>query len=170
MPSPILSSIEWDDVDESNTINEGDKLIFKFSKAMDTDTVSADNIDTRLPTIPSHNYGTLASGDLSWSSENKWLTVILGPGETIEGGETVNPTAMVKDAEDIPDATTDPPEIPTPEEGSAWKWWYTLLMALGAVIIIAAIVLLVVLPKRGAPEEIPEEESYREGGEEEKEF
>jgi len=165
---PVLSSIDWEDVDDSKTFNEGDELTFKFSKAMDTATITNTNIDARLPTNPSHTYGTLASGDLVWSNGNKWLTVTLGSGETIEGGETVNPTDSVKDTEGMADATTDPgPAIPE-EEGFVWEWWYTLLIALGAVIIIAAIVLLVVLPKRGEPEEIAEEELY--GEEEEEEF
>jgi hypothetical protein len=44
------------------------------------------------------------------------------------------------------------------DEGSAWQWWYTLLIVLGILIIITAIVLLVVLPKREKADEVPEDE------------
>ena len=155
------------DVDDNDSIDEGDKLIFKFSKAIDTTTISATNVDTTLPTSPSHTYDASA---LSWSNSDQWLTVTLGADETIEGGETVNPSSAVTDADGNPDETSGTgPEIPTPEEGLVWEWWYYLLIGLGVVIIIAAIVLLVVLPKRGAGEELLEEEELY-GEEEEEEF
>lgn len=135
---------------------------------MNTATISNTNIDARLPTNPSHTYGTLTAAALSWSNGNKWLTVTLGSGEEIEGGETVNPTDSVKDTDGMADATTAPGQAIPEEEGFVWEWWYFLLIGLGAVIIIAAIVLLVVLPKRGGGEEFPEEELY--GEEEEEEF
>ena len=163
-----MTGIDWTDVDDSNTINENDTLCFKFSEAMDTGTINATNIETMLPTDPSHSYGTLTADDLSWSYSDKWFWVILGSGETIVGGETVDPSDSVTDVAGNPDNTTAPPaiEVPEEEEGFAWEWWYTLLIALGGLIIIAAVVLLVVLPKRGAAEEFAEEELY----EEEEEF
>ncbi|MCK4697244.1 MAG: hypothetical protein KAT53_02940, partial [Dehalococcoidia bacterium] len=164
---PTLTGIDWTDVDDSGTINEDDTLCFKFSEAMDTATITAINIETMLPTDPSHSYGTLTADDLSWSYSDKWFWVTLGSGETIVGGETVDPSDSVTDVAGNPDNTTAPPAIEVPEEeGFAWEWWYTLLIALGGLIIIAAIVLLVVLPKRGAAEEFAEEELY----EEEEEF
>ena len=166
--APVLSQITWDDVDDSKTIDQGDRLVFQFSKSMNTATISNTNIDARLPTNPSHTYGTLTAAALSWSNGNKWLTVTLGAGEEIEGGETVNPTDSVKDTDGMADATTAPGQAIPEEEGFVWEWWYFLLIGLGAVIIIAAIVLLVVLPKRGGGEEFPEEELY--GEEEEEEF
>ena len=167
---PTMTGIDWTDVDDSDTINEGDTLCFKFSEAMDTATITVTNIGTMLPTSPSHSYGTLTADDLSWTYSDKWFWVTLGSGETIVGGETVDPSASVTDVAGNPDNTTAPgPAIEVPEEeeeGLAWEWWYTLLIALGALIIIAAIVLLVVLPKRGAAGEFAEEELY----EEEEEF
>lgn len=111
------------------------------------------------------DYGTTFT--FAWNVAETELTVTLGTGEDIVGGETVNPASTVTDEAGNPDATTGTgPAIPTPEEeGFVWEWWYTLLIALGGLIIIAAIVLLVVLPKRGAPEF--EEELY---GEEEDEI
>ena len=164
-----MTGIDWTDVDASGTINEGDTLCFKFSEAMDTGTITTTNIEDRLPTVPDHSYGTLTADDLSWSYSDKWFWVTLGSGETIVGGETVNPAVTVTDAAGNPDATTGTGpaiEVPEEEEGFAWEWWYTLLIALVGLIIIAAVVLLVVLPKRGAAEEFAEEELY----EEEEEF
>jgi len=132
---------------------------------MDTDTITAANIDTVLPTLPAHTYGTLTAGDLSWNTAETQLTVTLGSDETIAGGETVNPTSAVKDVAGNSDATTAPGKAIPEEEGFAWEWWYTLLIVLFGLIIIAGIVLLVILPKRGADEF--EDELYGEEGEEE---
>ena len=157
------------DVDDSGAIDVGDTLRFNFSKAMDNTTINSTNIDTRLPTSPSHTYGAGAAA-LSWNNAKTELTVTLGSGETIVGAETVNPHGDVKSADGASDATTAPgPAITLPEEGLVWEWWYYLLIGLGVVIIIAAVVLLVVLPKRGAGGELLEEEDLY-GEEEEEEF
>ena len=101
------------------SINVGDELVFKLSEEMDTDTISATNIEYRLPTNPAHSYGILTGDDLNWSNGNKRLTVTLGSGETIEGGETVDPSSDVKSAAGLADATTPPgpaiPLTPTPK-------------------------------------------------------
>jgi len=47
--APELTSIAWTDVDDSRGINEGDTLLFTFTQAMDTSTVTSDNLDTMLP-------------------------------------------------------------------------------------------------------------------------
>jgi uncharacterized Zn-binding protein involved in type VI secretion len=113
---PALTSIDWTDVDDSGTINVGDKLTFKFSEGMNTDTITVANVNTTLPTVPSHSYGTLTAGGLIWSNSDKWLTLTLGSGEAIVGGETVNPSALVTDKAGNADATTSPvPSIPTPD-------------------------------------------------------
>ena len=167
---PVLSSITWNDVDGAGNITAGDELTFVFSKEMDDSTISYSNIATRLPTSPSHSYGTLNAASLDWNTAVTELTVTLGSGETIVGAETVNPHGDVKSADGASDATTAPgPSITLPEEGLVWEWWYYLLIGLGVVIIIAAIVLLVVLPKRGAGGELLEEEDLY-GEEEEEEF
>lgn len=130
---------------------------------MDTDTITADNIETVLPTEPEHSYGNVTDDDLSWTNSDKWLTVTLGADEEIVGGETVNPTSAVKDADGRADATTAPgPAIPTPEveEGIAWAWWHYMLIALGGLIVAGGLILLVMLmlrpkgpPEEGQPEE-----------------
>jgi hypothetical protein len=110
---PTLVSITWTDVDDSDTINADDTLRFNFSEAMDTTTITATNIETTLPTSPDHSYGTLVTADLSWNAAKTQLTVTLGSGETIVGGETVNPSATVKDVAGNADDTTAPgPAIP----------------------------------------------------------
>jgi hypothetical protein len=81
---------------------------------MDDSTISYTNIDTRLPTSPSHSYGTLTATSLDWNTAGTKLTVTLGSGETIVGGETVNPSSDVKSAAGLSDATAAPgPAIPT---------------------------------------------------------
>lgn len=152
---PILMSITWNEVDDSGTINEDDTLLFMFSKPMDTGTITTANIDTSLPTVPSHTYGTLTDADLSWSNYDQSLTVTLGSGVAIIGGETVNPADSVTDKAGNPDATTGTgPAIPEAgKEGFVWQWWYTLLIGLG-VLTIVAIVLLLLRPKGGEPEEV----------------
>ena len=158
------------DVDDSGAIDVGDTLRFNFSKAMDDTTINSTNIGTRLPTSPSHTYGTLEAANLSWNNAKTQLTVTLGAGETIVGAETVNPSGDVKSADGASDATTAPgPAITLPDEGLGWEWWYYLLIGLGVVIIIAAVVLLVILPKRGAGKELLEDEDLY-GEEEEEEF
>jgi hypothetical protein len=111
---PKLTSITWSDVDQSGTINKGDLLRFNFSKAMDTGTITAHNVNTRLPTNPEHFYGTITSDNIGWSNSDTRLTVVLAEDETIVGGETVNPTSLVTDNEGNSDATPGAgPAIPT---------------------------------------------------------
>jgi len=109
---PALLSIAWTDIDSSGTINQGDRLVFDFSESMDITTIDAANINTRLPTTGSHSYGT--SPVLKWNLAGTQLTVTLGSGETIAGGETVNPDPAVKDKAGNADATFPSPAIPTP--------------------------------------------------------
>ena len=130
---------------------------------MDTATITADNIDTVLPTDPSHSYGNVTADDLEWDDTDKCLTVTLGTDEEIVGGETVNPTSAVKDADGKTDATTAPGEaIPTPEEaeGIAWAWWHYLLISLGGLILAGVGILLIMLIIR--PKEPPEEDQPEE--------
>ena len=129
---------------------------------MDTDTITAANIDTVLPTDPDRTYGNVTDDDLKWSSSDKWLTVTLGADETIVGGETVDPISAVKDADGRADATTADPAIPTPavEEAAGWAWWVYVLIGLGGIILAGAGILLIrlLLPPKGPPEEGQPEE------------
>jgi hypothetical protein len=131
---------------------------------MDTDTITADNIDARLPTDtdPERSYGNVTADDLVWSNSDKWLTVTLGADETIQGGETVDPISAVKDADGRADATTADPAIPTPavEEAAGWAWWVYVLIGLGGIILAGAGILLIrlLLPPKGPPEDDQPEE------------
>jgi C1A family cysteine protease len=120
---PVLEEISWYNGAGNVSPAEGDELVFKFSEDMDTSTIYSTNIEDRLPTNPDHSYGTLTGDDLDWSNGNKWLTVTIGPGETIEGGETVDPSSYVKSAAGLPDETTSPgPEIPTAPTPTPFIW------------------------------------------------
>ena len=102
-----------------------------FSKVMDDSTISYSNIDTRLPTSPSHSYGTLDATSLDWNTEVTRLTVTLGAGETIGGGETVNPSSDVKSATGLSDSTKAPgPVIPAATPTST-GWCYIATAAYG---------------------------------------
>ena len=106
---PTLTSILWTDVDNSSTIDSGDKLIFVFSEAMDTTTLdSVSEINSRLDSTASgtSDYGTTFT--VSWNAGRTLFTVTLGTGEAMSGGETVNPTGDVKDKAGNADGTTSP--------------------------------------------------------------
>ena len=123
---------------------------------MDDTTITESNIDTSLPTDPSRTYGTTGL-DLSWNSIKTQLTVTLGAGETIVGGETVNPAASVTDEDGNADQTsgTGPAIGEAAVEGGALKWWHILLIALSGLIVIGGLIVLFVLPRR--PPSFPEE-------------
>ena len=158
-----LDTIVWTDVNGSGTINVGDTLRFSFSKAVDTVTLSSvAYINSRLDsTAPgSSDYGTTFA--FAWNSDEDRLTVTLGAGEAIQGGETVNPSDLVKDIEGNSDETTAPgPAIPTAPgpEGFVWLWWHYLLIGLGALIVLLGLVVLFLrMRKPPVPPEVYEEE------------
>jgi len=118
-----LEEISWYNGAGNVSPAEGDELVFKFSEEMNTATINSTNIEDRLPTNPDHSYGTLTGDGLDWSNGNKWLTVTMGRGETIEGGETVDPSSYVKSAAGLPDETAPPgPEIPTAPTPTPFIW------------------------------------------------
>jgi len=101
---PVLLSITWDDVDDDGNVSEGDQLVFLFSEPMDTETITAENIDSALPTSGGTTYGT--SPTLSWNESQDILTVALGAGTDIDAAaDTVNPANTVLDAVGNADAT-----------------------------------------------------------------
>ena len=102
--NPTLTSIVWSDVDGNGQMNQGDRLVFQFSEAMrDTDIASVADLNTRLDSTA---LGVLDYGDgfttplplFSWTVPSYTeLTVTLGAGEQIDGGEWVNPTDAIHD-------------------------------------------------------------------------
>ena len=117
--NPTLIGIVWQDIDNSDTINQGDRLIFSFSEAMDDTSIDGTgggndvNVVLDSTALGATDYGTGAAPDYEviWNvpSYNE-VTVILGFGEQIDGGEWVNPTDLVVDRLNLgatgnPDAT-----------------------------------------------------------------
>jgi len=117
---PTLDSISWNDIDGSTAISATDTLVFTFSEAMDTSTVTVSNINTVLDSSAS---GTIDYGDtitsVVWSGENTICTVTLTAGTDIVSGATVNPTDAVTDAAGNADATTPPGPAITDNVGPA---------------------------------------------------
>jgi len=122
---PTLLSVVWIDVDGLGRINAGDDLIFNFAEAMriasftgvyDTDLkVTGNDV---VESFGAGAVGVWAFGDglppVNWACQ---LTITLGAGETIDGGETVNPADYITDAIGNPDITVTPgPSIPLPPD------------------------------------------------------
>ncbi|MDY6916944.1 MAG: Ig-like domain repeat protein [Chloroflexota bacterium] len=171
-----LYSIAWTDTDGDGTINPGDKLVFKFTRPVDTTTLdSVAEINERLNSSAAgtSDYGTSFSS--SWDSDEDWLTVTLGTGEAITGGETVDPSSDVKDADGNSDATTTPPSVPAQTAEPGWEflglaWWIWLIIGLAVIIVIVLLIWLLTRPKKPAE---PGEEMYENDmgyGEGEEEF
>jgi len=158
---PTLAIITWTDVDNSGTINSGDKLIFIFSDAMDTTTLdSVSEINWGLDSTASgtSDYGTTFT--VSWNTARNLLTATLGTDEAIGGGETVNPASTVTDQAGNADATTAPgAAIPMPP-ALGLQWWHILLIALGGLVVVIGLGVLVLRRRRRppAPEEVQKEE------------
>ena len=171
-----LESISWTDSDDNDCINEGDKLRFNWSKEVDTTTLdSVSEINDRLDSSAtgSEDYGTDLS--YSWNDDDDQLTVTLGAGEKIEGGETVNPKSTVKDADGNPDVTSPSQSIPeAPNCSEEWefaglKWWHWAII--GAAVLVIILLLVWLATRSKGPKEFEEEEEGYEGFEEgEEEF
>jgi hypothetical protein len=105
--APVLESITWLDGPGTgdNIINAGDKLVFKFSEAMDDSVINTGapaSVNTELTFGAVNGYGL--PGDLtplsvSWDLSYTELTVILGTSEQIigAGAEAVNPSDLILD-------------------------------------------------------------------------
>ena len=171
----VLEDIDWVDSDNSDTVNEGDKLVFEFSKPVDTDTLdSCSEVNEKLNTSAegTKDYGTDCT--ISWSSDGTRLTVTLGEGETLTGTETVNPKSAVEDEDGNPDVTpgTGPEVAPNAEEaGEEWEfaglaWWVWLIIGVAVIILIVLLIYLATRPKGPPGEEEGEFGEYEEGEEE----
>ena len=172
----VLEDVDWVDSDDSDTLNEGDKLVFEFSKPVDTDTLdSCSEVNEKLNTSAegTKDYGTDCT--VSWSSDGTRLTVTLGEGETLTGTEKVNPKSTVEDEDGNPDVTpgTGPEVAPNAEEaGEEWEfaglaWWVWLIIGLAVLILIILLIYLATRPKGpGAEEDEGEFGEFEEGEEE----
>ena len=170
----VLEDVDWIDTDNSDTVNEGDKLVFEFSKPVDTDTLdSCSEVNDKLNTSAegTKDYGTDCT--VSWSSDGTKLTVTLGEGETLTGTETVNPRSTVKDEDGNSDVTpgTGPEIAPDAEEAEEWEfaglaWWVWLIIGAAVLILIILLIYLMTRPKGPAAEEEQEFGEFEEGEEE----
>lgn len=174
-----LLSILWtsvDDVNDSLCIDQDDTLRFTFSRPVDTDTLdSCTEINGRLNTAAegTSDYGTDCTA--LWSSDGTKLTVTLGSGEKIDGGETVTPKTTIKDEDDnsIETDSQDIPEAPDCKGGcellglACWIWG---IIGAGVIILIILLIYLLTRPKGPAMEGEEGEFGEYEEGEGEEEF
>ena len=172
-----LDDVDWIDTDDSDTLNEGDKLVFEFTRPVDTTTLdSCSEVNDKLNTAAegTSDYGTGCT--VSWSSDDTKLTVTLGAGETLTGSEKVNPKSTVEDEDGNSDATpgTGPEIAPAAEEAEeAWEfagltWWIWLIIGVAVLILIVLLIYMVTRPK--GPSEEEEEGEFGEFEEGEEEF
>ncbi|MCR8635496.1 hypothetical protein [Paenibacillus radicis (ex Xue et al. 2023)] len=80
---PVLSRI--DIIDDGTAKVEGDKLIFRFSTAVNHTAFDY----TKISVSNGHSLGALDSSKINWNSNNSELTITLGAGATIKDGDTV---------------------------------------------------------------------------------
>ena len=93
--NPVFESLEWIDADSSQGPSAGDQFIFRFNEAMDSSNVSSCwDANTYLPPEGT-TYGDDCS--VSWSSQERVLTITLSPGFTLIGHETVDPSNYLTD-------------------------------------------------------------------------
>ncbi|MDI6602593.1 MAG: S8 family serine peptidase [Patescibacteria group bacterium] len=126
---PQLYYIQWDDLDASESMTKGDKLIFTFSEPIATSTISTTTFDSLLVPSNNHTYGT--GIEIKWKANDTVLEVVLGEGVDLEKGlDYITPSGEIKDLMEnsmisaslfLPSVDTVPPSIPTvdlPNEGT----------------------------------------------------
>jgi hypothetical protein len=94
--APTLSSVSWTDTDSSTRLSGTDTLLLTWSETMATTTLTSGNINTVLGLTNSHTFSTTTAP--TWNTAGTQLTITLGAGTTVTGGDTVQPTTAVKDA------------------------------------------------------------------------
>ncbi|MEM7004081.1 MAG: hypothetical protein AAF529_25075, partial [Pseudomonadota bacterium] len=91
---PKFVGVEYNDVNGSGVIDEGDEYYFQFSESMDIALLQTGTTDanTRLALAGGETYGT--SNDIRWSADERTAIVTLTAGFTLAGGEVVNPNGL----------------------------------------------------------------------------
>ena len=107
---PQLASVFWTDTNKNEAIDANDILVFTFTEAMNTATITSSDVDARFTLDPAHSFGST----VAWNSAKTACSVTLGSSETIVGGESVTPTASIKDEAGNGANTTISQNIPTP--------------------------------------------------------
>jgi len=107
LTAPTVSTVTVTDMDSSNTINAGDKIVITFSEAMNTATVRTDSeahLDADLGLSGGHTFDSTA---VAWSPGDTVLTVTLGATPTVVNNDIINPADTVTDKAGNPDVSTD---------------------------------------------------------------
>jgi len=90
---PLFSGIEFNDVDGSGGLSEGDFYRFQFSEPLDSTLISGGTqANDILVADGGAIYGLLNT--VAWSADLKSVDVYLTAGFTVVGGENVTPTGL----------------------------------------------------------------------------
>ncbi len=95
--APQFINLLWNDNDVSGTLTIGDSYVFQFSEAMNTSIIqdASDNANAYLPPAGGLRYGDVNT--VSWSVDNRAVTVMVTSGFNILGVEQVIPSSFVTD-------------------------------------------------------------------------
>ncbi|MCW8966864.1 MAG: right-handed parallel beta-helix repeat-containing protein, partial [Candidatus Pacearchaeota archaeon] len=95
--APQFTALNWVDVDLSGALSLGDQYVFQFSEAMDVSQLVDGSTDANVKLTPAGGriYGLLNT--ISWSPDNRAVTVTVTDGYSIIGDEIITPNAAIKD-------------------------------------------------------------------------
>jgi parallel beta-helix repeat protein len=91
---PRFEAVEYNDVDGSGSLTEGDEFYFHFSEEMDTSLLVDGTTDANDRLVPEGGgiYGTVNQS--RWTADNKTVVVTLTTGFTVIGTEAVTPNGL----------------------------------------------------------------------------
>ncbi|MCP4489350.1 MAG: hypothetical protein GY820_18875, partial [Gammaproteobacteria bacterium] len=95
--TPLFTDLVWVDVDASGYLTPGDKYVFSFNEAMDSNSVADGTTQANALLRPA---GGVRYGDLNsveWSADRTQVTVEVTDGFTIKGNELVTPANFITD-------------------------------------------------------------------------
>ncbi|MGI9305624.1 MAG: right-handed parallel beta-helix repeat-containing protein, partial [Gammaproteobacteria bacterium] len=96
--APVFTAVDWIDTDASGQLTVNDQYVFHFNEAMDASTVLDNSTDANAHLRPAggKRYGN--SNSISWSADQRSVTVTVTGGHTILGDERVIPGRFITDA------------------------------------------------------------------------
>ncbi|RLC54786.1 MAG: hypothetical protein DRI30_08615, partial [Chloroflexi bacterium] len=90
---PLFSAIDYNDVDGSGNLSEGDFYRFRFSEPLDSALIAGGtDANDKLAVAGGAIYGTINT--VVWSADLKSVDVFLTTGFNVTGGENVTPTGL----------------------------------------------------------------------------
>lgn len=101
-PQPLINSVVYDDLNANGILDVGDRYVFTFSEPMDRSSLQGNSdANQNLPPFKtgqsiSDIYGT--SNQIVWNADATAVSIYITSGYSIDGTETVSPTASVTDA------------------------------------------------------------------------